>query len=108
MRFMVGGFGTGLLRPWPRASIATIAAPSIFGDRGNCRPNPARSPKNPAHADRPVDDRHWSQATAADLRRFLAQQMESQIERKLINFPVSKPLNHMSTTIPTFQESFSS
>jgi DNA repair protein RecO (recombination protein O) len=33
-------------------------------------------------------DRRWSQTTAADLRRFLAQQMESQIERKLITFPV--------------------
>ncbi|HVV44036.1 MAG TPA: hypothetical protein VHC72_02495, partial [Bryobacteraceae bacterium] len=33
-------------------------------------------------------DRAWSQSTAADLRRFLAQQMESQIERKLITFPV--------------------
>jgi DNA repair protein RecO (recombination protein O) len=33
-------------------------------------------------------ERPWSQATAADLRRFLAQQMESQIERKLITFPV--------------------
>jgi DNA repair protein RecO (recombination protein O) len=32
--------------------------------------------------------RPWTQATAADLRRFLAQQMESQIERKLITFPV--------------------
>jgi DNA repair protein RecO (recombination protein O) len=33
-------------------------------------------------------DRSWSQSTAADLRRFLAQQMEAQIERKLITFPV--------------------
>lgn len=33
-------------------------------------------------------DRSWTQATAADLRRFLAQQMEAQIERKLITFPV--------------------
>lgn len=32
--------------------------------------------------------RHWTQTTAADLRRFLAQQMESQIERKLITFSV--------------------
>lgn len=32
--------------------------------------------------------RPWTQSTAADLRRFLAQQMESQIERKLITFPV--------------------
>jgi len=32
--------------------------------------------------------RTWTQHTAADLRRFLAQQMESQIERKLITFPV--------------------
>ena len=35
-----------------------------------------------------LTDRRWSQSTAADLRRFLAQQMESQIERKLITFPV--------------------
>ena len=35
-----------------------------------------------------LSDRPWSQTTAADLRRFLAQQMESQIERKLITFPV--------------------
>jgi DNA repair protein RecO (recombination protein O) len=35
-----------------------------------------------------LTERPWSQATAADLRRFLAQQMESQIERKLITFPV--------------------
>ena len=35
-----------------------------------------------------LTDRRWSQTTAADLRRFLAQQMESQIERKLITFPV--------------------
>ena len=35
-----------------------------------------------------LSDRHWTQATAADLRRFLAQQMEAQIERKLITFPV--------------------
>ncbi|HXE63803.1 MAG TPA: DNA repair protein RecO [Bryobacteraceae bacterium] len=32
--------------------------------------------------------RPWTQSTAADLRRFLAQQMEAQIERKLITFPV--------------------
>jgi len=35
-----------------------------------------------------LSDRPWTQSTAADLRRFLAQQMESQIERKLITFPV--------------------
>src|SRR5579863_1133888 len=35
-----------------------------------------------------LPERPWSQSTAADLRRFLAQQMESQIERKLITFPV--------------------
>jgi DNA repair protein RecO (recombination protein O) len=35
-----------------------------------------------------LPDRPWSQSTAADLRRFLAQQMEAQIERKLITFPV--------------------
>jgi DNA repair protein RecO (recombination protein O) len=35
-----------------------------------------------------LSERHWSQTTAADLRRFLAQQLESQIERKLITFPV--------------------
>ena len=32
--------------------------------------------------------RAWTQATAADLRHFLAQQMESHIERKLITVPV--------------------
>ena len=37
-----------------------------------------------------LSERHWSQTTAADLRRFLAQQLESQIERKLITFPVLK------------------
>jgi DNA repair protein RecO (recombination protein O) len=35
-----------------------------------------------------LPERQWTQHTAADLRRFLAQQMESQIERKLITFPV--------------------
>jgi DNA repair protein RecO (recombination protein O) len=35
-----------------------------------------------------LPERRWSQTTAADLRRFLAQQMESQIERKLITFPI--------------------
>ncbi len=30
----------------------------------------------------------WTRETAADLRRFLAQQMESHIERKLITFPI--------------------
>jgi DNA repair protein RecO (recombination protein O) len=35
-----------------------------------------------------LPERRWSQTTAADLRRFLVQQMESQIERKLITFPV--------------------
>jgi DNA repair protein RecO (recombination protein O) len=35
-----------------------------------------------------LTDRPWTQSTAADLRRFLAQQMEAQIERKLITFPV--------------------
>jgi DNA repair protein RecO (recombination protein O) len=35
-----------------------------------------------------IPARTWTQNTAADLRRFLAQQMESQIERKLITFPV--------------------
>lgn len=33
-------------------------------------------------------DRPWSQSTAQDLRRLLAQQMEAQIERKLITLPV--------------------
>jgi len=32
--------------------------------------------------------RSWSQSTAAGLRRFLAQQIESHIERKLITLPV--------------------
>ena len=31
---------------------------------------------------------HWSQATAADLRRFLAQQIESHAERRLVTFPL--------------------
>jgi DNA repair protein RecO (recombination protein O) len=35
-----------------------------------------------------LTSRLWTQNTAADLRRFLAQQMETQIERKLITFPV--------------------
>ena len=35
-----------------------------------------------------LTERVWGQTTAADLRRFLAQQMEAQIERKLITFPV--------------------
>jgi DNA repair protein RecO (recombination protein O) len=35
-----------------------------------------------------LSQRSWSQSTAADLRRFLAQQMEAQIERRLITFPV--------------------
>jgi DNA repair protein RecO (recombination protein O) len=35
-----------------------------------------------------LEPRAWTQSTAADLRRFLAQQMESQIERKLITVPV--------------------
>jgi DNA repair protein RecO (recombination protein O) len=33
-------------------------------------------------------ERTWTQGTAADLRRFLAQQIENQIERKLITVPV--------------------
>lgn len=39
----------------------------------------------------PIDaliERAWSQATAADLRRFLTQQIESHIERRLITAPV--------------------
>jgi DNA repair protein RecO (recombination protein O) len=32
--------------------------------------------------------RPWAQSTAADLRRFLTQQIEAQIERKLITVPV--------------------
>jgi DNA repair protein RecO (recombination protein O) len=32
--------------------------------------------------------RTWTQQTAADLRRFLAQQIEGHIERRLITFPV--------------------
>jgi DNA repair protein RecO (recombination protein O) len=35
-----------------------------------------------------LTDRQWSQSTAADLRRFLAQQIETHIERKLITVPV--------------------
>ena len=30
----------------------------------------------------------WTQSTAADLRRFLVQQMESHAERRLVTFPV--------------------
>jgi hypothetical protein len=30
----------------------------------------------------------WSQATAADLRRFLVQQIESHAERRMITYPV--------------------
>ena len=33
-------------------------------------------------------ERPWTQSTAADLRRFLTRQIENQIERKLITFPV--------------------
>lgn len=35
-----------------------------------------------------LPDRAWPQSTAADLRRFLAQQMESHIERRLLTVPV--------------------
>ena len=35
-----------------------------------------------------MTERPWTQATAADLRRFLAQQIESHIERKLVTVPV--------------------
>jgi DNA repair protein RecO (recombination protein O) len=35
-----------------------------------------------------LPERSWTQATAADLRRFLFQQIESHIERKLITAPV--------------------
>jgi DNA repair protein RecO (recombination protein O) len=35
-----------------------------------------------------LPERVWTQQTAADLRRFVAQQIEAQIERKLITFPV--------------------
>jgi DNA repair protein RecO (recombination protein O) len=31
---------------------------------------------------------HWTQSTAADLRRFLVQQIESHAERRLLTFPV--------------------
>jgi hypothetical protein len=30
----------------------------------------------------------WSQTTAADLRRFLVQQIEAHAERRMITFPV--------------------
>ena len=33
-------------------------------------------------------DRAWTQATGADLRRFLAQQIEAHIERRLITFAI--------------------
>ena len=32
--------------------------------------------------------RDWKQATAADLRRFLVQQIESHVERRLITAPL--------------------
>ena len=35
-----------------------------------------------------LDGQSWSQATGADLRRFLVQQMESHAERRLITVPV--------------------
>ena len=35
-----------------------------------------------------MPERLWTQSTAADLRRFLAHQIESHIERKLITVPV--------------------
>jgi DNA repair protein RecO (recombination protein O) len=35
-----------------------------------------------------LPERAWTQATAADLRRFLAQRIESHIERKLVTVPV--------------------
>jgi DNA repair protein RecO (recombination protein O) len=35
-----------------------------------------------------LSERTWTQATAADLRRFLAQQIETHIERKLVTVPV--------------------
>ena len=35
-----------------------------------------------------LSERTWTQSTAANLRRFLAQQMEAHIERKLITLPV--------------------
>lgn len=35
-----------------------------------------------------VQPEHWTQGTATDLRRFLAQQIENQIERRLVTFPI--------------------
>jgi DNA repair protein RecO (recombination protein O) len=35
-----------------------------------------------------MEERSWTQATAADLRRFLIQQIESHIERRLVTAPV--------------------
>ncbi len=35
-----------------------------------------------------LPERNWTQSTAADLRRFLAQRIETHIERKLITAPV--------------------
>lgn len=35
-----------------------------------------------------LSERNWSRETAADLRRFLSQQLEAQIERKLVTVPV--------------------
>ena len=35
-----------------------------------------------------MTDRPWTQATAADLRRFLGQQIEAHIERRLVTLPV--------------------
>jgi DNA repair protein RecO (recombination protein O) len=35
-----------------------------------------------------LSERQWSQSTASDLRRFVSQQIESHIERRLITAPV--------------------
>jgi DNA repair protein RecO (recombination protein O) len=35
-----------------------------------------------------LSERQWSQSTASDLRRFISQQIESHIERRLITAPV--------------------
>ena len=35
-----------------------------------------------------LEERSWTQSTAADLRRFLIQQIESHIERRLVTAPV--------------------
>ncbi|PWU01969.1 MAG: DNA repair protein RecO [Terriglobia bacterium] len=48
---------------------------------------------------------HWEQATAADLRRFLVQQMESHAERRLITAPMLEREDAIRLTAATRQGS---